>query len=102
MTIYIDPEYKCYLTGADDRIAVETDFFDGKCAELIEGYRYVPEGAIWEREDGMVFYGLMVTPWKPYAELLAAQMAYELECVKAELAEADEALREVGVTWDET
>ena len=52
MTIYIDSDYKCYVSAADGRRAVETDFFDGKCAEWIESFRYVPKGETWVREDG--------------------------------------------------
>ena len=44
MTIYIDSEYKCHVTGDDTRRAFDVPFFDGKCAEFVEGYRYVPAG----------------------------------------------------------
>lgn len=75
MSIYIDSEFKCYTEAAEGRREVETDFFKGKCREFIEGYRCVPEGEEWTREDGMTFYGLMITPWKPFAELIMAQAA---------------------------
>ena len=42
MTIYIDNDYKCHVTDDGAMRVVETDFFDGKCAEFVEGYRYVP------------------------------------------------------------
>ena len=76
MIIYIDSDYKCYTSEADGRRAVETNFFDGKCPEWIEGYRFVPEGETWTREDGEVFKGEMVTPWKDLSEAYAAQTAY--------------------------
>lgn len=76
MTIYIDNEYKCYVSSTEGRRAVETDFFDGKCPELIESYRYVPEGETWTREDGEVFTGEMVSAWKDLGEAYAAQAAY--------------------------
>ena len=76
MTIYIDSDYKCYVSDAEGRRAVETDFFDGKCAEWIESYRFVPEGETWTREDGEVFNGEMVTPWKDLSEAYVAQTAY--------------------------
>ena len=76
MTIYIDSDYKCYVSDAEGRRAVETDFFDGKCAEWIESYRFVPEGETWTREDGEVFKGEMVTPWKDLGNAYAAQAAY--------------------------
>lgn len=79
MTIYIDNEYKCYVSLAEGRRAVETDFFDGKCPELIESYRFVPEGETWTREDGEVFTGEMVSAWKDLGEAYMAQAAYVTE-----------------------
>ncbi len=76
MTIYIDSDYKCYTSEADGRRAVETNFFNGKCAEWIESYRFVPEGETWTREDGEVFKGEMVTPWKDLSEAYTAQTEY--------------------------
>lgn len=79
MTIYIDSDFKCHAATADGLTAVETDVFDGMCAAYIEGYRFVPAGATWTRPDGVTFSGEMVSPWKPWRELDAAQRAYELE-----------------------
>lgn len=76
MTIYIDSDYKCYVSSAEGRRAIETDAFNGKCAEWIESYRFVPEGETWTREDGEEFRGEMVTPWKDLSEAYAAQAAY--------------------------
>ena len=76
MTIYIDNDYKCYVSSAEGRRAVETNFFDGKCPEWIESYRFVPEGETWMRGDGEVFKGEMVTPWKDLSEAYTAQTAY--------------------------
>ena len=76
MTIYIDSDYKCYVSAAEGRRAIETGFFNGKCAEWIESYRLVPEGETWTREDGEVFKGEMVTPWKDLSEAYTAQTAY--------------------------
>ena len=100
MKIYIDDEFKCHTQAADDRTAVETDFFDGMCAAYIEGYRFVPARKTWTAEDGTVYPGEMITPWKPWAELDAAQRAYEreraaaLEAQNAELLEAMAAMVE--------
>lgn len=74
MTIYIDNDYKCHLDGTDMR-AVDTSFFDDKCKEFIEGYRFVPEGESWIREDGEIFTGEMVSPWRDYDSLSLAQSA---------------------------
>lgn len=77
MKIYIDSDYKCYTSPAEGRTAIETDFFSGKCVRYIEGYRYVPAGQSWTREDGEVFRGEMIAPWENYDYLQAAQEAYE-------------------------
>ena len=78
MTIYIDSDYKCYTADAEGRRAVETDSFDGKCAEWIESFRFVPAGETWTRGDGEVFTGMMA-PWKDLGEAYAAQTAYLAE-----------------------
>ncbi len=75
MTIYIDGDYKCYVSEADGRRAIETNYFDGKCTEWIESYRYVPAGETWTRRDGEVFTD-MTAPWKDMREAYAAQAAY--------------------------
>jgi hypothetical protein len=75
--IYIDSEFKCHTSNDGTMRAVETDFFDGKCDAFLEGYRFVPNGESWRREDGVVFYGEMVAPWKNSKELEAAQAQYE-------------------------
>lgn len=77
MTIYIDADYKCHGEPAEGLIAVETPFFDGKCERFIKGYRYVPQGETWTREDGVVFQGEMIAPHEDYAILAAAQAQYE-------------------------
>ena len=43
-TIYIDSDFKCRATNDGTLTTVETDFFDGKCDEVVEGYRFVPAG----------------------------------------------------------
>lgn len=94
-TIYLDPDYKCHLTDDGTMTAVETDFFDGKCDAYIEGYRFVPAGESWTREDGTVFRGEMAAPWRPWQELDEAQREYERELLRQyeqALAEIEEAL----------
>lgn len=93
-TIYIDSDFKCHVTNDGTMRSVETDYFDRKCDTLIEGYRFVPTGESWTRDDGAVFHGEMIAPWKDYAELDKAQRAYE----KQLLAEYAEALKVLGVT----
>lgn len=75
MTIYIDSDYKCYVSASDGRRAIEVNDFNGKCPEWIESYRFVPEGETWTREDGEVFTN-MAAPWKDLGEAYAAQAAY--------------------------
>lgn len=91
MTIYIDNDYKCHVADDGTMTAVETDAFDGKCAEYIEGYRFVPSGETWTREDGVEFAGEMLSPWRPWAELDVAQREYERE----QLSQYESALSEI-------
>jgi hypothetical protein len=92
-TIYIDSEFKCHLSDDGTMTAVETESFDGKCDAYIEGFRFVPSGEVWTREDGEVFTGEMIAPWKDYSELDSAQREYEQELLK----EYEEALTVLGV-----
>ena len=96
-TVYIDSEFKCHTVNNGTMTAVETDFFDGKCDTYIAGYRFVPSGESWTRSDGVVFPGEMVTPWKPYEELDAAQRKYEQTLI----ADMQQALHKLGVTLHE-
>lgn len=78
MKIYIDNDFKCYTSDHDGSLReFETPIFDGKCNAFVEGCRYIPSGESWKRSDGVMFTGEMVAPYKPYAELLAAQSQYE-------------------------
>lgn len=94
-TIYLDSDFKCHISGDDTMTAVETAAFDGKCDAYIEGYRFVPGGKTWVREDGAIFAGEMIAPWKPWDELDKAQREYERQLVaeyEAALQEIEEAL----------
>ena len=81
--IYIDSDYKCHIENDGTMDAIETNFFDDKCNEFIEGYRYVPSGKSWTRNDGTIFNGEMVSPWKSYDELDSVQRDYERELAEA-------------------
>ena len=98
MTIYIDSDYKCHVSAAEGRRAIETEFFDGKCDEWIESFRFVPAGETWVKLNGEMFRGEMVSPWKDLGEAYAAQTAY----VTAQNAQYEAALTEIeaalGVT----
>ena len=93
-TVYIDAEYKCHANGDGVTRPVETDFFDGKCDAFIEGYRLVPEGEVWVREDGTEHKGLMIAPWKPFNELDRLQRDHERQLLE----EYAGALKVLGVT----
>lgn len=91
MKLYIDADYKVHTVAGDGLTEIETDVFDGKCATYIEGFRYVPPGEIWEREDGTVISNGMLAPWKNIQVLEAAQREYEqmqLADMRAALAES--------------
>ena len=83
MMVFVDSDYKCYTSPADGLTAVETEFFDGKCRQHIEGYRFVPAGETWIREDGQVFHGEMVAPWRDYTILSEFQEVAQEEQAKA-------------------
>ena len=83
MTIYIDNDYKCHLENDGSMIEIETDFFNGKCRKLIEGYRFVPAGQTWIREDGEIFTGEMISPLKDYEILVEFQEVAQEEQDKA-------------------
>lgn len=95
MTIYIDSEYKCHVSPGEGLTAVETDAFDGKCRQYIEGYRFVPAGQSWTREDGQAFSGEMVAPCRDYELLAEFQAIYEEE--QARQADMAAALEILGV-----
>ena len=86
MIVYLDKDYKCHLNNNDDIImSIETDYFSKKSDQFIEGFRFVPEGEKWTREDGTVFYGEMIVPWKPFDEIDQVQREYEQELAEAAL-----------------
>lgn len=98
MTIYIDSEYKCHVSPGEGLTVVETDAFNGKCRQYVEGYRFVPAGQSWTREDGQAFSGEMVAPCRDSAILEELQALYEEEQEKqADMAAALNAIY-TGVT----
>ena len=103
MRIYIDSDYKCSTASAEGRREFDAEFFDGKCSAFVEGYRYVPPGETWTRADGVTFAGEMISPWKDYSILTAAQAAYEQAQSEnaAEIADMQSALNVMGVSVNE-
>lgn len=77
MLVYIDKEYKCYTEEKDGLTQIEVPFFDNKCKEFIEVYRYVPENETWTRGDGYKFIGEMMAPHTDPTFAFAIQEAYD-------------------------
>lgn len=104
MTIYIDNDYKCHVADDGTMRAVETDFFNGKCAEFIEGYRFVPSGETWIRSDGQMFTGEMIASFREYSHIAEIQAAVDRAQAQAQqtIDEYEQALTEIekalGVT----
>lgn len=99
--IYIDSNFHVHASNptGEYRPFEIVDFFDGKCDSYIEGYRFIPSGESWTRDDGFVFHGPMLTPWVDSRILEAHQEEYEAN--KAEMADMRAALALLGVTDDE-
>ena len=93
--IYIDKDYKCHVENDGTMTAVETDFFEGKCDDYIEGFRFVPAGESWTRSDGVVFEGEMASPCVDYSELVRAQRDHEQSLLAEYEALVDELYAEV-------
>lgn len=102
MIIYLDTDFKCYTSENDNTIlSIETNYFDGKCKEYIEGYRYIPADKEWINENGIKFSGMMIAPAKNYNELDHVQRIYEQELIKKQemlIAELDAALLDMAYT----
>ena len=84
MKIYIDSDFRCHTSNTEEKYReFDVPYFDNKCETLIEGYRYVPPGETWQREDGEEFKGEMVAPATNYEPLGIAQNQYELDMAEA-------------------
>lgn len=97
MKIYLDKDFKCHVDPIENAIVIETDFFDGKCRTFIEGYRFIPKGQEWTREDGVIFTGEMVTPWADYQFLEAIQAQSDYKKLLIEVEDMQSALEILGV-----
>lgn len=84
MKIYVDSNRHCHTSNPDGIYTeIETDFFNDKCDEFVEGYCY---------DDSRGYPAIY--PWKDYTELDNAQREYERQL----LAEYTEALKIMGVS----
>ena len=97
-TIYLDSNFAVHLEQQEGLLPFETDFFDGMCDTLVEGYRIVPDGESWTRQDGKVFAGEMIAPLRWTDVLEAAQREYEQ--AQTEIEDMKTALQELGVRID--
>ena len=90
MKIYVNPiTFECHTTNLDGTfLEYEDRFFDNKCASFIEAHRCVPSGYTWKRDDGEIFTGEMITPFKDRSEYEDEQREYE----RVLLADAENAL----------
>lgn len=101
-TIYLNSEFMCHVTDTGSLQAIETEVFDGKCDNYIEGYRFVPDDQTWTRDDGVQFTGPMVSPYKDYNILAAYQEQYQedgeaveqAQILQAQMTELDSSYRE--------
>jgi len=55
-TVYLDEQFRCFVSDDGTRLPVETEAFDGKCDAFVEGYRFIPAGKCWMRRDGTLFW----------------------------------------------
>ena len=101
MKIYIDNDYKCHVSNDGTMREFDAEFFEGKCDEFIGGYRYIPAGETWAREDGRIFPGEMISPCKDYSKLYTAQLEHELAQSMSEMEDMRSALEMLGVNEDE-
>ena len=90
--IYLDDDFEAHTEQDAENTRMPWEdtegFFAGKCAEFIDGYRVVPEGETWVRNDGREFTGLMITPTVNPAALQALQA----EADKLTIADLDAAV----------
>ena len=98
MTYYLDDDCRVHTDPGEGRTPWEDadGVFDGKCKAYAEGFRVIPEGRSWTREDGTVFNGFMLSPLTEVRVLNAVQAEFEL--AQAEMDDMRSALELLGVT----
>ena len=102
MKVYLDSEYMAHAEYAEGYNEAEHSFFDVIAPELFDCYRFIPAEHEHDGQQGE-YIGLV----NPKADMVSIQQAFESELIarlhtaEAELADADAALEELGVTVDE-
>ena len=91
MTVYIDKSYKVHTTPAENRVAIETDVFNGMTAPVIECYIFVPKDRSYTKPNGTTVHGEFIQPWATGKQMDAAQRLYDL----ALITEYESALSEI-------
>ena len=100
-TIYLDADYKCHTQNDGTMREFNVPFFNDKCPAIIESHRYIPDGEMWVREDGVIFDQLMLAPWRDIRQYDGEQQQYlldKLAAARAESADMQAALAVLGVT----
>lgn len=99
MTYYLDSDFRLHLEndGTMQQWEDVEGFFDGMPGSFVEGYRVVPEGQTWVRNDGRTFGGLMITPAVPMNQFMMTALKEAAD----ESADKEAALALLGVTIDE-
>lgn len=98
MNIYLDSEFKCHVTNADNLIEVTAPSnFDGMCDKAIECMRYVPAGMTYTKPDRTTIHGEFIQCFDS-----VAAMAYQAQYdeMKADMEDMREALNLLGVVVD--
>ena len=72
-TFYLDHNFRIHFGQNEAGTLLpwedESGVFDGKCESYVRGFRVVPDGCTWMRQDGAVFTGLMISPAVDFADL---------------------------------
>lgn len=107
MIVYLNSDFIVHAENVEGYIEAESSFFDFICPEIFPSYRFIPNGHSWERADGKVFNGEAIMLLDNGFETARKQREYEqamiarLKTTQAELADADAALHELGIEWEE-
>ena len=86
MNIYIDNDNKCHLSDDGAMRGFDVPFFDNKCPTFVEGHYYVPPNEVRKGEDGTLYQGEQITPWRDLALLEEFQKQYEAMIAEANAA----------------
>ena len=93
-TIYIDGDYKCHAQNDGEYLFSEdVDFFDNVEDGYIECFRFVPQGKEWVSNNGNLFAGPFLMPFK-------STLAYEYNKLFENSISLDEAANLIETIYD--